>query len=479
MSKGSDTLISISKKSFFSVVSILAALLLAACVLTLLIPRGAYAYDAENHVIPGTFQFLPEAEGLAWWEWVLSPFLVFRTSDWLMVVMISLFLLILGGTFAVMDKTGGLRAILNRLIERFREKKYVLLRLIVLVFMAFGAFFGIFEESVALMPVLVLLSYSLGWDTLIGIGMTVLAAGFGFASAITNPFSVGIASELAGVSVLSGVLFRILVFAAMYLLLSTFLVRYARRIDKDPAKSLVFAEDREKIAKAMSEQALPVENEKTAFRSFSGMFAVVLFFILALSLLDLFDIFEMSTIPFIALTFLVGGLLSGWLVTKDFKRVLREFGKGAASVAPAILLIVMASSVRAVIQDGGIMDTILYHLSGLLSGLSPAAGILLIYGLVLILEFFIGSASAKAYLIIPILVPLVALVGYTKNLAILAFLFGDGYANVIFPTNSVLLIGLAIVGISYGKWVRWTAVLQVSVFLLTILFLLAGLWIGY
>lgn len=479
MSKDTGTLINISKKSFLSVLAILAGLLLAACVLTLLIPRGTYIYDAEGRVIAGTFHYLPDAEGLAWWEWLLSPFLVFGTSDWLMVVMISLFLLILGGTFGVMDKTGGLRAILNRLISRFKEKKYVLLRLIVLIFMAFGAFFGIFEESVALMPVLILLAYSLGWDTLIGIGMTVLAAGFGFASGITNPFSVGIASELAGVSVLSGVLYRLLVFAVMYVLLSGFLVRYAKKIDADPAKSLVFAEDREKIKKVMAERAVPVENETTAFRSFTAMFAVVLFFILALSLLDLFDVFEMSTVPFIALTFLVGGLLSGWLVTKDFKRVLREFGKGAASVAPALLLIVMASSVRAVIQNGGIMDTILDFLSGLLSGVSPAVGILLIYGLVLLLEFFIGSASAKAYLIIPILVPLVGLVGYTKNLAILAFVFGDGYANVAFPTNSVLLIGLSIAGISYGKWIRWTARLQISVFLLTVLFLLVGIWIGY
>jgi uncharacterized ion transporter superfamily protein YfcC len=477
--KKEKTLINISKKGFFSVVAILAVLIVAAGILTFVIPQGSYQYDADGIVIPGTYAEVLEGEPLPVWKWVLAPILVLGTSDGLSIIVISLFLLILGGTFSLMDKTGGIKAILNRLIRRFKEKKYTLLRLIVLVFMVFGAFFGIFEESVALLPILILLSLSLGWDTMTGLGMTVLAAGFGFASGITNPFTVGIASELAGVNLLSGVWYRLLIFAAMYALLSTFLVRYAKKVEADPTKSLTFEADRGRIADLEGGENLPVKNETAAFRSYSLMFLIVLFFIFALSISELAFGWSISTIPFIALTFLAGGWISGWIVTRDFRYVLKQFAKGALSVAPAVLLIMMAASVKYVIVEGGVMDTILHYLSDLLSGVSPMVGILLIFLLVLILEFFIGSASAKAYLVIPLLVPLVSLVGFTKEIAILAFLFGDGFANVIFPTNGVLLIGLSIVGISYGKWFRWTILLQALTMVLTVLFLLVGLWIGY
>ncbi len=472
-------LIQISKKSFLNVAFVLVTLVVLAGVLTFFIPAGSYAYDADGLVIPGTFAYDLSVSGLPIWKWVLAPILVVGSSDGLSIVMISLFLLILGGTFTLMEKTGGIRAILKRLIAKFKDRKYALLRWIVLFFMVFGAFFGIFEESVALLPIMILLSLSLGWDTMIGLGMTVLAAGFGFASGITNPFTVGIASELAGVPLLAGGGFRLGIFVVMYLLLSTFLVRYAKRIDQDPRKSLTYEADLTQSGRLQEGEALPETTEKTAFSAFVWMFGVTLFLILVLSILELTGVLSIPTIPFIALTFLVGGLIAGTKVTGRFSEALRHFGRGALSVAPAVVLILLAASVKYVIVAGGIMDTILFYLSESLSGVTPEAGILLIFVLVLVLEFFIGSASAKAYLVIPILIPLVSLLGYTKEIAILAFLFGDGFANVIFPTNGVLLIGLSIVGIGYGKWFRWTILLQMATMALSVLFLLVGLWIGY
>jgi uncharacterized ion transporter superfamily protein YfcC len=125
------------------------------------------------------------------------------------------------------------------------------------------------------------------------------------------------------------------------------------------------------------------------------------------------------------------------------------------------------------------MDTILYYLANLLDGRSAIIGILFIYLLVLIIQFFIGSASAKAFLIMPLLLPLVSLIGISKELAILAFVFGDGYTNVIFPTNGVLLIGLSIAGVSYGKWFKFTYKLQLITLALTVFFLVIAVFIGY
>ena len=471
-------LINISKKGFLSVVIILTGLIIVAGILTYVIPAGTFQRDG-NLIISGTFEFSTISDGYPIWRWLLAPIEVLGSDDGLSIIMISLFLLILGGTFTLMEKTGGIHVILKRLINGFKDRKYVLLRIVVLAFMLFGAFFGIFEESVALMPIMIILSLSLGWDTLTGIGMTVLAAGFGFASGITNPFTVGVASDIAGINILSGVGYRLIVFVLMYVLLSSFLVYHAKKIEKDPTKSLTFEDDQKKARNFDVNGTIAFKNETTIFRAYVTMFIVLLFFIIGISIIDLVSNISLPTIPFMALTFLIGGLTAGYLVTKDFRFTLKKFGAGMLSVAPAVLLIMMAASVKYIIVQGNVMDTILYYLADALSGQTPVVGILLIYGLVLFVEFFIGSGSAKAYLIIPLLIPLVALVGYSSELAILAFIFGDGYTNMLYPTNGVLLIGLSMAGINYGKWFKWTWVLQLITLLLTIVFLLVGLWIGY
>lgn len=227
-------LININKKSFFSVVIILLSLMVVVFIMTYIIPQGAYNVDADGNIIADTFHYTDNIN-LPIYKLLIAPFAVFASSDGLTIIMICVFLLVLGGFFQVMENTNGIKAIIRKMIERFQNRKYVLIRIMVLIFMAFGAFFGIFEESVALLPIIILLSLSLGFDTLLALGMTVLAAGFGFASAITNPFSVGVASEIAGTNILDGGLYRLLIFAVMYFLLSTFLVRYAKKIDADPA----------------------------------------------------------------------------------------------------------------------------------------------------------------------------------------------------------------------------------------------------
>ncbi|MDD4354752.1 MAG: AbgT family transporter [Candidatus Izemoplasmatales bacterium] len=472
-------LINISKKSFISVVVILLVLMIFAGVMTLLIPQGSYARDAGGGIIPDSFIYAADPVSYPFWRWFIAPVTILFSTDALNVIMISLFLLILGGTFSLMDKTGGIRVMIQKLIDKFQTKKYVLLRLVILVFMMFGAFFGIFEESVALLPIMIMLSLSLGWDTMTGIGMCLLAAGFGFASGITNPFSVGIASEFAGISVLSGVWYRLIVFVIMYLLLSTFLVIYAKRIEKNPSLSPTFKEDEKKTKDfdLLSDQ-MP-KNAGLIFKSYTTMFAVVLLVIILTGVLELTGLLSISAIPIIAIAFLVGGLISGVLITKNLKQTGKMFLGGALSVAPAVLLIFMAASVKHIIESGMIMDTILYYLANLLSGKSPIVGLLLIYALVLMIEFAIGSSSAKAFLVMPLLVPLVPLIGISNELAILAFVFGDGYTNVIFPTNGVLLIGLSIASVSYPKWFKFTILLQLATLAVTVLMLVIGVWIGY
>ena len=473
-----SNLLHISKKAFLSVVLILFALMLIATILTYIIPAGAYLRDAEGLVVPNSFTFIT-SQTFPFWRLFTAPFEVLVSDDALNVIMIGLFLVILGGTFTLMDKTGAIHVIIKRLILKFKDNRFMLLRVVILFFMSFGAFFGIFEESLAVLPILILLSLSLGWDTMVGLGMSLLAAGFGFASAITNPFSIGIASSLAGVSLLSGIFYRMIIFIVMYALLQFFLVSYAKKIEKSPQLSYSFDADQLKVKAFDLNMKLPYPNEDVIFKSFVLLFVFLFLGILSTGLMELFFDLSIPAIPVMALIFLVGGLISGYTVSKDIKFTLKTFGSGFLSVLPAILLIMMAVSVKFIITEGQIMDTILYYLSNALSNRSSYVAVLFIYGLVLVIQFFIGSASAKAFLIMPLLIPLVTLIGLSREVAILAFVFGDGYTNVIFPTNAILLIGLSMASVKYSTWIKFTLKLQIITFILTIMFLFIAIYIGY
>ena len=471
-------LINISKKSFFSVLAILLSLMVVAFILTYIIPQGEYLRDVNGNIIADSFQYTPDVR-LPIYKLLTAPFEIFMSSDGLTVIMIIIFLFVLGGFFQVMEKTNGIKVIIKKLIEKYRNQKYLLIRIIVLIFMMFGAFFGVFEESVALLPIIILLSLSLGFDTLLALGMTLMAAGFGFATAITNPFSVGIASEIAGINILSGGLFRLGIFVIMYLLVSSFLVMYAKKIEKHPEKSLTYEADQAKSHEFEINTELVIENENRIFKIYSVVFIILIFAIVLSSLLQLIFGISIPTIPLMAVTFLLGGFIAGILVTNNIKLVSKTFFKGMLSVLPATLLINLAIFVKLIISEGQIMDSILYSLATYFEDKPAILGVLGIYAIVLFIQFFIGSASAKAFLIMPILIPLVALLGITKELAILAFIFGDGYTNVIFPTNGVLLIGLSIANVGYGKWFKWTYKLQLITLALTVALLILALYIGY
>ncbi len=476
--KEDKALISINKKSFFNVLIILGSLMVIAYILTYLIPQGVYERTAEGEIISGSFQYL-SLEKLSIFDLFLAPFKLFGSTDALNVIVISLFLFILGGFFTVMDQTKGIVVIIKKLVNRYLDNKYLLIRMIVLFFMMFGAFFGIFEESIALLPIMIILALSMGYDTLMALGLTVLAAGFGFASAITNPFSVGIASEIAGINILSGVGYRLLVFVIMYLILSTFLVRYARVLEKNPKKSLTYEDDLTKRQNLSNDLVKKVENEDLVFKTYILIFALLLLFIVLASIAQLVFSLEIPSIILMSVVFMVGGITAGLIINKDMVKTLKTFLKGVLGVMPASILIIMAASVKYLMTSGNIMDTILHFFENMLTDRPAIVGVIGIYIIILVIQFFIGSASAKAILIMPILVSLVSLVGISTNIAILAFIFGDGYTNVIFPTNGVLLIALSIASVSYQKWFKWTIKLQLSVFLITIVMLVIAYYIGY
>ena len=184
-------------------------------------------------------------------------------------------------------------------------------------------------------------------------------------------------------------------------------------------------------------------------------------------------------IPVLAVSFLVGGIVCGMLVCKQKKLAFVYMGKGALAMLPAVVLIAIASSVKLVLAESGILDSVMNFVINLLDGKSKFLCVLLIYLLTLFLQLFIGSASAKIMLVMPIIMPICTALGLSPALVILTYCMADGFTDVIIPTNPVLLIGLSMAGVSYGKWVKWSWKIQVTLLVLSVLVLLFAVGIGY
>ncbi|HRJ75646.1 MAG TPA: TIGR00366 family protein, partial [Anaerolineales bacterium] len=471
----------ISQKAFIQSVVILFALMMIAGILTLVIPAGQYArteVDGRETIVPDSFAFT-ERPDYPFWRWFIAPLEVVTGPDGLTVIVITVFILMVGVAFAVMDKSGILKATLARIVRRFEKQKYTLLLVISFFFMALGAFFGIFEEIVPLVPLMIALSYSLKWDTLTGLGMSILATNMGFSAAITNPFTIGVAQGIADLPAFSGTGYRIIIFIFMYILLAVFLTRHAKKVEANAKASPVYEEEQETRKKYsnFTTEAIAHENSRTTPAIIFLIICVVLIFA-TLFAGPFIPAISDYALPIVGLLFLIAGIGSG-LIAGVGKDAWKAAGEGLAGIAPAIPLILMAASVKYIIASGGILDTILHNAANAFQGANPVVAALLIYFLTLVIEFFVSSGSAKAFLIMPIMIPLADLVGVTRQTAVLAYVFGDGFSNLAYPTSAVLLICLGLTAVTYPKWLRWVMGLWVWVILASLVFLAIAVLINY
>ena len=463
----------IGKRAFIQSLVILFILMMIAGILTLVVPAGRYArlsVDGRETIDPASFQFI-ERPDYPVWRWFVAPFEVLGSSSGLTVIVIIVVLFFAGGAFAVMDKTGTLRAFIGRIVRQFRDRKYLLLWMVSLAFMFLGATLGTFEEVVLLVPVMIALSYSLGWDALIGLGMSILATNMGFSAAISNPYTLGVAQGIAELPLFSGAWFRIIIFVVIYFIFTWFLSTYAHKIDKDPKASLVHGEDSAERQKYKTVDASFIEEDPKQNRAM-GFFGIFLIFIFLTMLAGPFiPAISDYALPIVGIFFLIGGLGAGFISGAGGKKVWQGLIEGWGGLAPSVPLILMAASIRFIIDSGGVTDTLLHAAADPFKQLGAFPAAIVVYVLALGIEFFIASGSAKAFLMMPIILPLADIIGVTRQTAVLAYIFGDGFSNLAYPTNPVLLISLGLTVVSYPKWLRWTAKLWLWVILATIVFL--------
>jgi uncharacterized ion transporter superfamily protein YfcC len=473
--------IQIGKRAFVQSLIILFVLMIGAGVLTLVVPAGQYQrtlLDGRELIEPGSFRLVQRPDYPPW-RWLTAPLEVLWGPDSLTIITILIFLLMVGSAFAVMDASGILRAAIGRIVQRFGGKKYLLLLVVSLFFMLLGAFFGIFEEVVPLVPLMIALAYMLGWDSLVGLGMSILATNLGFSAAITNPFTLGVAQGLAGLPLFSGAWLRILIFLAVYAVLAVFLVWYARRIDRSPEASPVFAADREARSKYAGIDLTAGAASAHLGRAGAWLLACLALIIALLLAGPFLPALAQFSLPLVGLLFFAAGLGAGWLSGMGGRALGRALVQGLAGIAPSIPLILMAASIKHIVAQGGIMDTMVHQAATAFSSASPLVAALLVYLLALVIEFFVASGSAKAFLVMPILLPLGDLVGLTRQTTVTAYCFGDGFSNMAYPTNPVLLICLGLTVVSYPIWLRWTARLWGGIAVVTVIFLAVAVGIGY
>lgn len=491
------------------------SIIIIAAILTWIVPGGKYdrqtikvnGVDREV-IVNGTYQKV-ESQPQTWQ--IFSAFY----KGFIKMSHIIVFILMIGGAFWIMNETKsidiGILSFLH-LTKRFEKWKFVrmlgvdniIIVFIMVIFSAFGAIFGMSEETLAFTIIFVQLSIRMGYDSLVGIALCYFAAHIGFAGAILNPFTIGIAQGLASVPLFTGIEYRVICWFIFTFLAIAFVLWYARRVKKNPKKSIMYDDDQywrkrsESDVKTIAYHTptsawivagvlliimlvysfyYPSTDLKIGLNTVKGPFipiltaiyAITSFFALRKSLhfyilnILAFTIFYLVLgvlgydwyIMEIAALFFAMGVFTGFAAGKKNSEITKLFQEGVKDIVSAALVVGFAGGIIAMLNDGQIIDTVLYSLSNSLKGTGQLTAITIMYGFQSLLNLIITSGSAKAALTIPIMAQFSDIIGLSRQATITAFQFGAGITDMIAPTSGVLIGVLGIAKVPYGKWVKF------------------------
>lgn len=356
------------------------------------------------------------------------------------------FIFIVGGAFAILEKTGAIEAGIGKVCQLLGKRTLLLLPVIVLLFSMGGAVFGMSEETIPFIPIFVSMCIAMGYDSITGTAIVFCGAAAGYAGAFMNPFTLQVAQGIAGLPILSGMGYRIMMYVAYLVLTSCFIMAYASRIKKNPEKSPMYLEDRAR------EDIIDLNNLKP----FGGREKAILTVFAAAIVLLVYGVIswgwymdEISAL-FIGMAIVIAAVAR---MTPNAFAV--TFGEGMAGIASGALVIGFARGLLVVMTDGNILHTILHAVAGALSDLPSIVSALGMYIFQCLLNFLVPSGSGQAAVSIPIMAPLGDLVGVTRQTTCIAFQLGDAISNIFTPTSGFFMAGLALARIPWTKWARW------------------------
>ncbi|MCR4843486.1 MAG: AbgT family transporter [Bacteroidales bacterium] len=422
---------------------IIFALLVLCAAATWFVPGGQYVQSPEG------ISYEPVAAVPQSWQVFTAIYHGFVKQAGIII-----FILVVGGAFWLLNATGAVSAGIGRFIARVGRRDKWVLAGITLLFSLGGAIFGMSEETIPFVGMVVPLMLSMGYDAFMGMLIVYVAANVGFSSAFLNPFTVGIAQGMAGLPLFSGMGYRIFCWAFLTLLLILFVLHYARRCKGSRLDGVRLDGDRYPGgASALSSAPRDTGSLQTPLSRRQAWILVVLGITVVLLVVGV-TVWDWY-LPEITGLFLVMGIVAGMIAGFDSGRIADELLAGARDILSAALVVGFASGIIVILQDGKVVDSILHAMQEGLDGQGPLASLSAMYGIQAVINFLIPSASAKAAITIPIMAPFADMVGVSRQAMVLAFQFGDGFTNMLTPTSGVLMAALAMARIPYTKWVKW------------------------
>ena len=428
---------------------------------------------------------------------------------------IIVFILILGGAFWILNESKAIDAGVDAFLRKSSKlEKYwilkklgvnnIIITLVMLMFSFFGAIFGMSEETIAFVIIFVPLAVSMGYDSIVGVCMCFIGAGIGFAGCLLNPFTLGIAQEIAGLQLFSGIEYRLVIWIIVNIVGIGYVLRYASKIKKNPVKSLVYNEDtywRQHHNQSNADLRQPALT-KTWISYFLALLIIIVYaFLMPVNRIKVgLTVFKMPLLPILAVSFAIFGYLTakksmqyfvlnillftiaflmlgvmgfdwglmeiaalfftmaivaGMAMGKGPNDITRLFVAGAKDIMSAALVVGLAGGIIVILEDGKVIDTILYGISKSMMGMGNIATLSLMYVFQSALNMVITSGTAKAALIMPILRDISEMIGLSKQATVTAFHIGDGFTNLITPTSGVLIGVLEIAKIPFNKWFKW------------------------
>jgi uncharacterized ion transporter superfamily protein YfcC len=447
--------------------ALLFAMMIVALLMTWTLPQGQFetALNEQGRamVVPGTYTV---AEDRVWLPpWVLFTAVPRALAD---AQVIIFFLLIVGGTIAILRATGALDALLGAVLRGIGHSPVLLIGLGMGVFALGSGTLGVSTEYIPFAAMLVALCVAMRLDAMTAMGIMIGGYCIGYGVATLNPYTVLVAQGIADIPPASGIVFRLALFVPFVAIGVHHTWRYAQRVRLDPAQSLVADVD------SVNHEA------PESYPAFTPRHWIILV-LLALALAGIvYGILGRGWyLVEVGAVWLGLGLTAGIIGRLGADGMAKQFASGAAALATVALLVGFARGIGVILEDGHVLHTIVHGISLPLQQVGPelsAVGMMLVQS---VINLFVPSGSGQAFVTMPIMAPVGDIVGVSRQVAVLAFQFGDGFSNILIPTNVVLMAILGVVGIPYDRWFRFAWPLLVKLLAAGAVALVLAVRIGY
>ena len=455
--------------------TIVFALIVLAAVMTWVIPAGEFLrqeVDGREVVVSGSFHRVESAPQT--WQIFSALFNGFVDKADIIV-----FILMVGGAFWILNNSHaidvGVMAFLRR-VQRLSKYKFIralgvnniIITLVMLMFSLFGAIFGMSEETIAFVVVFIPLAIRMGYDSIVGVCMCYVAAHVGFAGAMLNPFTIGIAQGIAGIPLFSGLEYRLFCWVVLTVIGIAFVLWYAARVKARPERSPVYKLDDYWRGRMES-------NEQSTLTTRHILILLLLFLTIVALVVGVlvwhWYIAEISAL------FLAMGILAGIFDRQSADDIAKLFLAGCKDILSAALVVGLASGIIFILKDGKVIDTMLYGLTRSLAQTGEVLSLGVMYLFQTLLNVVMPSGSAKAALTMPIMTQFADLIGVSRQTTVLAFQFGDGFTNMLTPTSGVLIGVLGMARIPYGTWLKWVWKFILALIIIGFILMLPTLWL--